>query len=341
MSAGTAVVVALAVILTYTLVGGSKGVGEVVLQSTLAAGSDPFTPSTATAAEASHAATSDTSRGGGNGTGTLEVDGSHPGLYGGTQHVASCDVEKQITFLVQNSGKGTAFAAVLGIQRSDIPAYLRSLLPARLTWDTRVTNHGYKNQEATSYQAILQAGTAVLIDDRGVPRVRCACGNPLTPPAEMEGEQKFTGEKWSSFKPSAIVEVKPAEKPMKTVAMFDPERKTWFERASGDPQGRNDREVPAPKGQIPGTPPTLPPPDTEAPKEESPGEETSPEEEKDKEKGKEDKEGEDKEKEKDEKESPGEEKSPEEEKDKEKGKEDKEGEDKEKEKDEKESPGEE
>ena len=35
---------------------------------------------------------------------------------------------------------------------------------------------------AVATQAILQAGTVVLVDDRGLPRVRCASGSPLLPP---------------------------------------------------------------------------------------------------------------------------------------------------------------
>ncbi|GAP52775.1 serine/threonine protein kinase [Streptomyces azureus] len=53
--------------------------------------------------------------------------------------------------------------------------------------DTGVTNHGFRAGRAAVLQAVLQAGTAVLVDDRGVPRVRCACGNPLRPPVAMRG----------------------------------------------------------------------------------------------------------------------------------------------------------
>jgi hypothetical protein len=35
--------------------------------------------------------------------------------------------------------------------------------------DTRVTNHGFRNGRATPTQSILQAGTAVLVDEYGVP----------------------------------------------------------------------------------------------------------------------------------------------------------------------------
>ncbi|MEU9009466.1 DUF6777 domain-containing protein [Streptomyces sp. NPDC048479] len=253
----------MAVSLTVALPGGKKGGGEVFLQTASAAGSDPFTPSTVTQdkdAAASSASPGTSSEGG---TGTLVVNGSHPGLYGGTENVASCDVEKQVKFLTQNGDKGQAFAGALNIRQPEIPQYLGSLTPTRLVWDTRVTNHGYRNGAATSYQAILQAGTAVLVDDRGVPRVRCACGNPLTPPVAGENKQKYTGRQWSSFQPSHLVAVTPANKPMKTVMMFDQERKGWFQRPSGDLLGKSDARVPAPKGRPAGTPfPVLPPPES-------------------------------------------------------------------------------
>ncbi|MEU2108297.1 DUF6777 domain-containing protein [Streptomyces sp. NPDC019507] len=248
LSAGTAVVVVMAVILTFSLMGGgSQGGGEIFLQTASAAGRDPFTPSVATDTRgAGNPSGSSTSR---IGSRTVAVSGAHPGLYGGTQNVASCDVEKQIAYLAENENKGSAFAGALRIPRAEVPAYLRSLTPVRLTWDTRVTNHGYRDGRATEYQAVLQAGTAVLVDDRGVPRVRCACGNPLAPAVAVQGEQTYTGKKWASFRSAAIVAVVPAPKPMKAVTMYDPETKAWFERPKGDVQGRSDHRIPAPKGQ--------------------------------------------------------------------------------------------
>ncbi|MFD7226990.1 DUF6777 domain-containing protein, partial [Streptomyces sp. NPDC059881] len=318
MSAGTAVVVAMAVILALTLMGGTKAGGEIFLQTASAAGRDPFTPSAATDTTGTEVPSgSDTSR---IGARAVAVSGAHPGLYGGTQNVASCDVEKQITFLVQNDTKGKAFAGALDIQQPEIPSYLRSLTPARLSWDTRVTNHGYKNGAATSYQAILQSGTAVLVDNRGVPRVRCACGNPLAPAVAVKGDQKLTGEKWSSFQPANIVAVVPATKPMKTVTMFDRETKGWFERPSGDTQGKSDHRVPPPKGQPPGTSvPVLPEPSTETP-EESSGEDEDEKKDEDQKKDEDEKKDEDKEKSEDEKKDEDKEKSEDEKKDEDKEK---------------------
>ncbi|MEU6894817.1 DUF6777 domain-containing protein, partial [Streptomyces sp. NPDC046557] len=256
--------IATAVVLGFTVMGGNNASGgEVFLQATSAAGLDPFTPSTATASEATEVTPvmANTSKSGASGTQTLEVNGAQPGLYGGTRNVASCNVEKQIQFLGQHTDKRKAFAEPLHIQESGVPSYLRSLTPVRLSWDTRVTNHGYKNGATTSYQAVLQAGTPVLVDNHGVPRVRCACGNPLAPPIAVKGNQTYSGKQWSSFRSAHLVAVKPAEKPVKTVTMFDQHRKGWYQRPSGDLQGKHDREIPAPSGQKPESPyPVLPMP---------------------------------------------------------------------------------
>ncbi|MFJ6486420.1 DUF6777 domain-containing protein, partial [Streptomyces sp. NPDC091682] len=266
----TAVAVVSAAVLSFTVLGGNTAMsGEVFLQAAPEVGPDPFTPSTATRAESvakvtpmtagmnakdgtnTNATTSTASAT--NGARTLEVDGGYPGLYGGTRNVASCDVEKQIRFLTQHPDKGRAFAVSLGIRQPEIPSYLRSLTPVRLGWDTRVTNHGYRNGAPTSYQAVLQAGTPVLVDGRGVPRVRCACGNPLDPPVAVRGGQTYSGAKWSSFRSSGLVAVRPAAKPVKTVTVFDQDRRGWYERPSGAAESKHDREVPPPKGQTPGS----------------------------------------------------------------------------------------
>ncbi|MFD5881792.1 DUF6777 domain-containing protein, partial [Streptomyces yangpuensis] len=264
MSAGTAALVVSAVVVGFTVLGGNTAAGgEVFLEAAAAAGPDPFTPSTATAAQETGGAapgTTGTVRGGTGGARTLEVDGGHPGLYGGTRNVASCDVEKQIKFLGEHTDKGDAFATTLGVRPTGIPAYLRSLTPVRLGWDTRVTNHGYKNDAPTGYQAILQAGTSVLVDGRGVPRVRCACGNPLTPPVAVRGKARISGQEWSSFRSAELVAVRPAAKPVKAVTVYDPGRKAWYERPSGAAPGQSDRAVEPPPGRTAASPyPALPP----------------------------------------------------------------------------------
>lgn len=247
-----AVALVAAVVLTVVLTrpdGSDEAGGEVFLQAAGSTGPDPFTGSTArssagdttpTAVPSPVASASRTRS-----NVTQGVDGSAPGLYGGTRKVASCDVEKQITALADQPAKNKAFASVEGIAPSGVPAYLRALTPVQLRLDTRVTNHGYENGSATSYQAVLQAGTAVLIDDRGVPRVRCACGNPLLPPVALKGNPQQKGEAWPGYRAGEVVVVEPAARPVNVFVMFDPETEGWFERDAGD-TGDSDKKTDPP-----------------------------------------------------------------------------------------------
>ena len=113
-----------------------------------------------------------------------------PGLYGGTNENV-CDVDQLIEFLRENPDMARAWAEVQGLTVAELEDYLRSLEPAILLENTLVTNHGYRNGRATPFQAVLEAGTAVLVDEDGIPRARCACGNPLIPP-DTPGEEPPT-----------------------------------------------------------------------------------------------------------------------------------------------------
>ncbi|EFL29844.1 conserved hypothetical protein [Streptomyces viridochromogenes DSM 40736] len=251
--------------------GTSTSDGEIFLQPAADTGPDPFTDSTAE--ESSAPPTTPTPAGTTSQNAVQGVDGGSPGLYGGTRNVSSCDVEKQITYLKGAPDKQRAFASVLRIDPSDVPSYLRSLTPVQLRMDTRVTNHGFRDGRATAYQAILQAGTAVLVDDRGVPRVRCACGNPLTPPVAQQTAPKTTGSKWPGYKSSGVVVVTPAPDPIDVFVMCEPDG-DWFKRDTGD-TGKKDRKTRPPHQPTPsvtGTTPTStgsaspkPPPTSEQP----------------------------------------------------------------------------
>lgn len=249
------VVAAVALVVVLTRPGGDggdsgAGGGEVFLQSASAAGPDPFTASTARAPSASPTATSlpsPTRTADANAVRT--VSGSSAGLYGGTRNVASCDVERQVRYLTDEPAKNAAFASVQKISANEVPGYLRSLTPLQLRVDTRVTNHGYRGGAATPYQAVLQAGTAVLVDDRGVPRVRCACGNPLTTPVPQKAP-KTTGTAWPGFQQSQVVVVAPAAQVVNVFVVYDTEDDGWFARKPGDHKGKQDK---------PTTRPTAPP----------------------------------------------------------------------------------
>lgn len=249
ITAAVVVAVALVVFLTRPDDGGgsgSKAGGEVFLQAAGSSGPDPFTESTARESDTEPGTASPSAAPSASATGsqvTRGVDGAAPGLYGGTRKVASCDVEKQISTLRAAPDKNRAFASAQDIEPSAVPDYLRSLTPVQLRMDTRVTNHGFRDGKATPYQAVLQAGTAVLVDDRGVPRVRCACGNPLLPPVAQENPRQ-TGKAWPGYRASDVVVVQPASKPVDEFVMVDPANGDWFTRPAGDTGGKDEKTDP-------------------------------------------------------------------------------------------------
>ncbi|MEV5955744.1 DUF6777 domain-containing protein [Streptomyces sp. NPDC051987] len=254
----TAVVVAAALAVVLTRSGDSSGHrGEVFLQSAGSSGQDPFTPSTArnsaaapvSAAPAASAAPQNEVRG---------VDGGAPGLYSGTRNSASCDVEQQIRYLQAAPDRNRAFAAQAGVQPSGVPAYLRSLTSVQLRADTRVTAHGYRDGGATTYQSVLQAGTAVLVDGHGVPRLRCACGNPLAPPVAQPTTPRTTGAAWPAYRPANVVVVAPSAQVIKVFVVFDREHDDWFGRHRGDHTGHQDRPARPPADPNPLNPPSSP-----------------------------------------------------------------------------------
>ena len=149
--------------------------------------------------------------------------GDEPGLYGGTQDQSRCDKEAILSFLEQNPEKAAAWVAAqnrdpalawgegrTSLTVADLPDYFAELTPVTLIRDTRVTNHGFRDGQPTPRQSVLEAGTAVLIDVYGVPRARCACGNPLIPPVASPLPPDFVGPEWPGFDPTIIVVVVPA-----------------------------------------------------------------------------------------------------------------------------------
>ncbi|MER5886465.1 DUF6777 domain-containing protein [Streptomyces sp. NPDC001941] len=201
---------------------------DVLLQPVAAQGPDPFTASTAraTATPTPAPSTPAPSRPDGQTT-PRAIAGSTPGLYGGTHSLATCDVEQQIRFLTGDRAKGRAFAEGAGISQSDIPRWLRSLSPVVLRVDTRVTNHGFRDGRATPFQSVLQAGTAVLVDDYGAPRVRCACGNPLRSPTIIK-DPVHQGQPWPGYRPEKVVVINPTTTIINNLVIVNITDNTWL-----------------------------------------------------------------------------------------------------------------
>ncbi|MFG3138520.1 DUF6777 domain-containing protein [Streptomyces sp. NPDC048211] len=264
---------------------GTADAGEVLLQPAAARGPDPFTRSTvepAGAAPPTIAPPTARPRTASPGDGDPHtLPGSTPGLYGGTRSVASCDVGQQISLLAADPAREEAFARAAGVPRSGVPAFLRGLTPVVLRADTRVGNHGFRAGSATAFQSVLQAGTAVMVDRHGLPRVRCACGNPLSRPAGAGDTRRAQGERWSAYDPARIVTVAPAAKPVTDLVVVDADHDSWMARPVGD-EGARDHvpEVPppyAPGTDITGPLPDVPPAKSKEPKvPEKPGKSATP-----------------------------------------------------------------
>ncbi|AMW14363.1 hypothetical protein A4E84_35655 [Streptomyces qaidamensis] len=251
--------------------GGSTGLGddagaggELLLQPAADPGPDPFTDSTAlTAATPSPAprTPAGTDRASTASGGPRSLSGKTPGLYGGTERTGSCDIGRQVGRLTRDPVRGRAFAGAAGISPASLPDHVRALTPVVLRADTRVTGHGFRAGRITRHQSVLQAGTAVLVDDRGLPRLRCACGNPLRPPVAPRGTPVTTGTPWPGYRPGEAIVVPPAPRAVTGFTIIDSATRAWIERRTGH-DVRHDRALPPPSWAThPPQPPRTPDPD--------------------------------------------------------------------------------
>lgn len=144
-----------------------------------------------------------------------------PGLYGGSGSNLVCDPAAIVKFLQTHPAKAKAWVGALNndptlfwsggnhLNVSDIATYIFELTPTKLTVDTAVLNHGYKNGKATPRISILKKGTAVLVDAHGDPRSRCKCGNPLG----HEGDETPPPSPSPSITPSPSLSKSPSPSP--------------------------------------------------------------------------------------------------------------------------------
>ncbi|MFC9132310.1 DUF6777 domain-containing protein [Streptomyces sp. NPDC057099] len=229
---------------------GADAGAELFLQPAAARGPDPFTDSTALTTATPSPAPRTPGASGPAGAAQVSVgprslSGGTPGLYGGIERTGSCDIARQIGHLTRDRARIRAFARVAGVSPASVPDHVRRLTPVVLRADTRVTNHGFRAGRAGGYQSVLQAGTAVLVDDRGVPRVRCACGNPLRPPVATPGTPRGRGTPWPGYRPGRVIVVTPSPQVITDFTIIDVASRTWIVRPTGH-DVRHDRTLPPP-----------------------------------------------------------------------------------------------
>jgi hypothetical protein len=183
--------------------GDGDGGGEILLEAAGRPGPNPFTPSVAPATPAEAAAL----------VGAEPESGVSPAagasLFGGSGDDRVCDREAMVRFFAAHPAQARAWARVAGVEVALLPTYVRSLTPTVLLYDTRVTNHGFVDGRATPRQSVLQAGTAVLVDEMGQLVAKCKCGNPLRPPVKTTSAPRYQGASWPGFTSSATVAAAP------------------------------------------------------------------------------------------------------------------------------------
>jgi actin-like ATPase involved in cell morphogenesis len=172
----------------------------------------------------------------------LSFQGTDPGVFGGTRDEATCDPELLVTALGRRPTEAAAWAEVLEIEVENIEDYVATMTAVNLTVDTRVTNHGFLEGEAIPRQSVLQVGTAVLVDEFGVPRVRCSSGSPLLPPEAVEGTTAYLGPAWATFDPATTAAVAPAPEPAAEFELLDVAGGDGFIRPVGS-SGGDDRAL--------------------------------------------------------------------------------------------------
>jgi Protein kinase domain len=185
---------------------------------------------------------------------TKALAGNTPGLYGGIRERSVCDAGKMVAFLRTHPPQAAAWAGVLGISPQQIPSYAAGLTSVILRADTAVTNHGFLDGHATTIPAVLEAGTAVLVDQQGTPVAKCYCGNPLTKPT-LYTRPTYVGTSWPAFSPARVATVRRTATPIRQFTLVDVTTDKAFIRPS-ETTGQQDLLY---------TPPVVTGPDTSSP----------------------------------------------------------------------------
>ena len=136
---------------------------------------------------------------------TRTASGDQVGCTASSANLAVLHRDQLVDFLEHNPVQAAAWRTAAQIP--DIRAYASKLSPVVLLRDQRVTNHGFQNGEPTAFDSVLQTGTAVLVDDRGIPRVRCDSGSPLDEP-QSDTAEEFTGTGWQGLKTDSVIKVR-------------------------------------------------------------------------------------------------------------------------------------
>ncbi len=174
----------------------------------------------------------------------IPVAGDEPGLFGGVRGEVQCDKDELATQLTDDDTKAEGFAAVHDVDADDVGDFVGELTAVILRHDTRLTDHGFVGDAAESFQAVLERGTAVLVDSEGVPRVRCASGSPLAEPESVSADVKVRGTEWPGFDQDRLLVIEPADDAVDAFVLIDNDDEDVFVRTAGT-AGDSDEDADA------------------------------------------------------------------------------------------------
>ena len=181
-------------------------------------------------------------------TGVPTVDGSTPGLYIGDPGHPDCHPGDLTAALTTNPAVAAAFAAAARISSSQIGPYLGTLTPVLLGSDSWVTDHDLIDGQAVPVPAVLQAGTAVLINTAGEPTIRCAGGTPLTKTGPSRfADQLAIGTPWPGYTPTTVITIRPGTPTNQLTLISLTTGKTYNQSLVTDPPAQS-RTTPPPAG---------------------------------------------------------------------------------------------
>ncbi|QLY28185.1 hypothetical protein H0264_22625 [Nocardia huaxiensis] len=214
--------------------------------------------------------------------------GDLPGVYSAPRDRALTERDELIAFYGTHPDEASSAAAVFASDTTfswsqgkrlagpELVQYLRELTPVLLRIDVRITNYALVEGRPVAHQSILQAGTAVLVDDHGVPRFRSLSGSPLTLATALPHAPKLTGAAWPGFDVKHVGAISPGTSSLIRITLIDTVTGRPFDRPVGT-TGESDIDhtdwpsttTPAAAAPQPTTPATTtvskPPPPTAAP----------------------------------------------------------------------------
>ncbi|WP_135236655.1 DUF6777 domain-containing protein [Nocardia sp. CS682] len=176
-------------------------------------------------------------------------------------HFQSDQTAAQAAVQALNSDDQFQWRGKKSLSTDQLTDYLRELTPVVLRFDLRVTYYLLQQGRPVSRQAVLQAGTAVLVDVRGVPRIRSISGTPLTLPHLVQNATPhFLGDTWTAFDPAKVFAVRPADIELAFFALFPIGSGVRFERPCGTTGNADRDQTPPTNSSGPSTPQSPPAP---------------------------------------------------------------------------------